>query len=63
MKLIAADSNPNLSYSADVIGTIEFAEFMEPPNQSETINFTLHMTDLIRQKDEEFKNVLYLMRN
>ena len=63
MKSITDDSNPNSSCSTDAIGTIEFSEFMNPSNRSETINFTFHMTDVVRQKDEQFKNVLSLMRN
>ena len=54
MKSIADDCNPKSSYSADAIETIAFSEFMDPPNQSETVNFTFHMTDVIRQKDKEF---------
>ena len=49
--------------SADAIGTIAFSEFMNPSNQFRTINFTFYMTDVVRQKDEQFKNVLSLMRN
>ena len=62
MKSIADDCNPNSSCSADAIGTIAFFEFMDPPNQSETVNFTFHMTDVVSQKDKEFKKVLSLMR-
>ena len=54
MKSISDDSNPNYSYSSDAIGKITFSEFMDPPNQLETINFTLQMTDVVRQKDEQF---------
>ena len=36
---------------------------MDPPNQLKTINFTFHITDVVRQKDEQFKNILSLMRN
>ena len=54
IKSIADDCNLKSSCSADTIGTIAFSEFMNPPNQSETVNFTFHMTDIIRQKDKEF---------
>ena len=63
MKSIANDSNTNSSCSAGAIGTIAFSEFMDTPNQSETVNFTFHMTDVVRQKDEHFKKVLSQMRN
>ena len=63
MKSIADDSNPNSSCSSDAIGKIAFSEFMDLPNQLETINFTFLMTDVVRQKDEQFKNILSLMRN
>ena len=59
MNSIADDFNPNPSCSADAIGTIFFSEFMDPPNQSETVNFTFHMTDVVRQKDEEFKFFIF----
>ena len=35
---------------------------MNPPDSSETINYTFHMTGVIRQNDEEFKNILSSMR-
>ena len=57
MKSIADDSNPNSSCSTDAIGKITISEFMDPPNQLETINFTFHMTNVVRQKDEQFKNI------
>ena len=63
MKSIGDDSNPNYSCNPDAIGKIAFSEFMDLPNQFETINFTFHMTDVVRQKDEQFKKVLSLMRN
>ena len=50
MKTITDDCNSNSSCSADSIGKI--IEFIDPPNQLETINFTFHMTDVVRQKDE-----------
>ena len=57
MKSIAVDCDPKSPCSADAIGTIAFSEFMDLPNQSETVNFTFHMTDVVRQKDKEFKKV------
>ena len=63
MKSITDDSNPNSLCSSDAIGKIAFSDFMNPLNQLETINFTSHMTDVARQKDEQFKNILSLMRN
>ena len=34
---------------------------MDLPNQLETINFTLHMTDAVREKDGQFKDIVFLM--
>ena len=63
MKSIADDCIPKSSCSADAIGTIAFSEFMDPPTQPETVNFTFHhMTGVVRQKDKDFKKVLSLMR-
>ena len=50
MKSIADDCNPKSPCSVDAIGTIAFSESMNPPNQSETVNYTFHMTDIVRQK-------------
>ena len=47
-KSIADDYNPKYPCSADAIRTIAFSEFMDPLNQSETVNFTFHMTDVVR---------------
>ena len=52
MKSISDGSNPNTS-----------VEFMNPPNQLETVNFTFHMIDVIKQKDGNFKDILSFMRN
>ena len=51
MKSIADDSNPNSLCSSDAIGKITFFELMDLLNQLETINFTFHMTDVVRQND------------
>ena len=63
MKSIANDYNFNYSCSTDAIEKFGFSEFMDLSNQLKTINFTFHMTDVIRQKDEQFKDILSLMRN
>ena len=63
MKSVANYSNPNSSCSSDAIGKIAFSKFMDPPNELETFNFTFLMTDAVRQKDEQFKNILSLTRN
>ena len=55
MESIADDSNPNSLCNADAIGKIAFSKFTDPPNQH-------HMTDVVRQKNEQFKNILSLMR-
>ena len=36
---------------------------MNSSNQLETINFTFHMTNVVRQKDGKFKDILSLMIN
>ena len=63
MKSINDDYRSNYSCSADAIEKFGFSEFMDLSNQLKTINFTFHMTDVIRQKDEQFKGILSLMRN
>ena len=63
MKSITDDCNPKTPCSADAIGKIAFSKFMDSPNQSKTVNFTFHMTDVVTQKVEEFKIVLSSMRN
>ena len=59
MKSIVNDSNPNSSCSADTTSKIAFSKFIYPHNQLESINFILHMTDVVRKKDEQFKNILF----
>ena len=54
-KSINDDSNPNKWCSVDAVDKISFSEFMDPPNQLETVYFTFHMTDFVRQKDEQFQ--------
>ena len=49
-------------YSVDGIGTFSLSKFMYPPNQSEIVNFKFHITDVVRQKEKEFKNISSLMR-
>ena len=56
-KSIADHCNPRSTCSADAMGTLVFSEFMDPPNQSKTVDFTFHMTDVVRQKDKEFKKM------
>ena len=63
IKFITDDSNPNEPCSVDDFEIIAFSEFMDPPNQLKTITFTFHMTNVVRQKDEEFENIFSLMRN
>ena len=46
MKSISNDSNLNTS-----------VKFMNPPNQLETVNFTFHMIDVVKQKDGNFKGI------
>ena len=57
MKSIADDSQISLN-NADGVGRYAFSDLMNPPYSSESINYTFHMTDVIRQNDVEFKNVL-----
>ena len=47
------DGSQISSNNADGVGIYAFLEFMNPPDSSETINYTFHMTDVIRQNDEE----------
>ena len=48
MKANTDDCNPKYFCSADAIRTIAFSEFMDPSNQSDSVNFTFHMTDVVR---------------
>ena len=50
------------SNNADGVGKYAFSDFINPPDSSETINYTFHMTDVIRKNDEEFKNILSSMK-
>ena len=52
IKSISDDSNPNASCSSDAIGKITFYEFIDQPNQLETIDFIFRMTDVVRKKDK-----------
>ena len=54
IKSIVDDCNPKSPCNAGAIGTIVFSEVMNTPNQSENVNFICHITDVVRQKDEEF---------
>ena len=63
MKSIANDSNFNYSCSANTIRKIAFFEFMDRHKHLKTITFTFHMTDVVRQKDEQFKHIVTLMRD
>ena len=51
MKSITDDSQI-LSNNVDGVGKCGFSDFMNPPDSSKTINYTFHMTDVIRQNDE-----------
>ena len=55
MKSVADYCNPKSPCSADALRTIIFSEFMDPSNQSETINSISYMTNIVKQKDKEFK--------
>ena len=50
------------SNDASGVGRYAFSDFTNPPNSSETINYTFHMNDVITQNDKEFKNILSSMR-
>ena len=63
LKSIADDSNPISLCRFDTITKFSFSEFIHPPNQLETIKFIFHMIDVVKQKNEQFKNILSLMRN
>lgn len=51
--------NPNKLCSADAIGKIVCSEFINLPNYLETVKFVFHITDVVRQKDEQ-SNYIYL---
>ena len=51
MKAIADDSNPNTSCRDDGVGKTVLSEFTNPRNELKTINFTFHMTGVVRKKD------------
>ena len=61
-QLPPVDDSQISSNNADGIGKYAFLDFMNPPDSSETINYTFHMTDVIRQNYGEFKNILSSMR-
>ena len=63
MKSIADYSTPNPSCSSSAMGKIVFFEFMDLSNQLKINNFSFHMTDVIRQKVEQFQKVSSSMRN
>ena len=45
MKSIINDSDPKTSCSTDSIGKTSISEFMNLPNELESINYTFHMTN------------------
>ena len=55
MKSITDYSNLNSSCSSNAIWKIVISKFMDLPNQLE--NFTFRMTDAVRQKDGQFKDI------
>ena len=63
MKSIADDFNLKTSCSTDSICKISLSEFINPPNELETVNFTFHLTNIVRQRVEVFKDILSSTRN
>ena len=61
MKSIA-DYSQISSNNTNGVRKYTFSDFMDPPDRSVTIIYTFRMTDVIRQNDEEFKNILSSMR-
>ena len=59
MKASVDDCNPKSPCSIYAIWIIAFSEFMDPPNQSKTINFTFHMNNVVRQKNKELKFFIF----
>ena len=49
MKSIVDDSQIS-SNDADGVGRYAFSDFMNPPNSSETINYTFHMNYIIKRR-------------
>ena len=62
MTTIADDPDSKKSYNDDDVWTLSLSEFMIPPNEHETVNYSFHITDVVRQKCENFKNILSSMR-
>ena len=63
MKSIINDSDPKTSCSTDSIGKTSISEFMNLPNELESVNFIFHMIDVVRKKDGNFKDILSSMIN
>ena len=61
MKSIANNSQIS-SNNTDGVGRYAFSDFMHPSDSSNTIKYTFYMPDVIRQNDEEFKNILSSIR-
>ena len=51
MKSIADDSQIS-SKNTDFVGKYAFSDFMNSPDSSKAINYTFHLTNVIRQNDE-----------
>ena len=54
MKSIA-DNSQISSNDADGVGKYSFIDFMNPPDSSETINYTFHITDDIRKSTKNLR--------
>ena len=62
IQLIIDDLDPKKSYNTHGTGEITLSEFMNPTNEHVTINYSFHMTDVVMQKGEKFKEIISSMR-
>ena len=46
-----------------IFGKIALSEFMNQYNELETVILTFHMTDVVRQMDRNFKDILCSTKN
>ena len=63
MKSNADVSNPSSSCSANGNGKFFISGLMNQPNKLEIVNFTFHMTDVVRQKYKYFKKSFIFNEN
>ena len=62
MKSIVNSSDLTTSYKAGGDGKYTLSKFMNLLNEYETMKNSFHMTDILRQKDDQFKVIISSMR-